>query len=409
MAYHSGYLVDLSSYKLDDGQTSSWIMLFPYGDYKHPMYGDIKIDPEIAKQYADNINNNVRGQDLNVDYDHQTGIAAGWIRKAEVRDNGLYGKVEWTAKAAEHIRNKEYKYFSPDFTDEWTHPSTNVNHKNVIFGGGLTNRPFLKGIAPMNLSERYDLSEKNPTGPNEGGSMKPEDVKALAKKLGLKDDATEADVMAKLTGDSLKFSEDEPPKNDPPAPTVDDANKKLAEAQEAFEAAKKLAESKPELAAVLQLTETLMKNAEIQGQLLADQATVMRGTAIDAQVNKLCAEVKEKSGVLVSIPVRDELKKTLAGLPKQLDEQVSGLVSALLSAAVIPAGERGKGKPGLTVLPGGKTGDEFLDVVNTKLSEDKKAGGKLTDEDAFSICANEYPDEYKAHRLRIGMQTEEAV
>lgn len=62
--------------------------------------------------------------DLVIDYEHQTDLAskngqiapaAGWIKSMEVRDDGIWGKVEWTAKAAAYLNAKEYRYLSPTF------------------------------------------------------------------------------------------------------------------------------------------------------------------------------------------------------------------------------------------------------------------------------------------------------
>lgn len=65
------------------------------------------------------------GNDLKIDYDHDTfneqkagpKPAAGWIRQGglEARADGLWAKVEWTDKAREMIKAKEYRYFSPAF------------------------------------------------------------------------------------------------------------------------------------------------------------------------------------------------------------------------------------------------------------------------------------------------------
>jgi phage I-like protein len=65
------------------------------------------------------------GADLPVDYDHQndkpdpkrTGPipAAGWIKELKAARDGLWGRIEWTARAAELINAKEYRYISPSF------------------------------------------------------------------------------------------------------------------------------------------------------------------------------------------------------------------------------------------------------------------------------------------------------
>lgn len=61
--------------------------------------------------------------DLPVDYEHQndraaperTGPvpAAGWIKELAVRAGGLWGRVEWTARARELIAAREHRYLSP--------------------------------------------------------------------------------------------------------------------------------------------------------------------------------------------------------------------------------------------------------------------------------------------------------
>jgi len=132
------------------------------GNWTHPVYGEIKVTKDRVKRFSANINNKVRGADLDIDYEHKVGPdggkAAGWIVKAEDRgDKGLYVRVSWTKKAKEAIKDKEYRYFSPEYLDEWKHPSTGKKYQDVLCGGALTNRPFLKEIAPINLADYFDV------------------------------------------------------------------------------------------------------------------------------------------------------------------------------------------------------------------------------------------------------------
>lgn len=154
------YLVSLEGITFKEGENTKWIHAAPLGEYEHPKWGKISITQEKVKNFVDNIKNNVRGQQLDVDYDHkksaQGGKAAGWVTDAKVMNNGLWLNIEFTPPAQEAIQNKEYKYFSPEFADKWEHPQTKQAYQDVMFGGALTNRPFLKGIQPINLSEFYD-------------------------------------------------------------------------------------------------------------------------------------------------------------------------------------------------------------------------------------------------------------
>jgi hypothetical protein len=96
----AGYLVDLRGLSFDDAtDTSTWIQAMTVGEYEHPVHGNIKITPERIQRFAANVNNRVRETDLDIDYDHKAygGEAAGWVRQAEAREDGLWVLVEWTS------------------------------------------------------------------------------------------------------------------------------------------------------------------------------------------------------------------------------------------------------------------------------------------------------------------------
>ena len=59
-----------------------------------------------------------KGTDTVIDYEHQTltgqvAPAAGWVKDFYLTGSGLACRVDWTDKAKEYIKNKEYRYFSP--------------------------------------------------------------------------------------------------------------------------------------------------------------------------------------------------------------------------------------------------------------------------------------------------------
>src|ERR1700759_1393587 len=129
------FLVDLAQYNFSDtGPT--WIQAFPLGTWQHPVHGEIKITPDRIKRFAENVTNGVRGQDLNIDYDHQGGEAAGWGRAAEGRgQNGLWLSVDWSPTARTQLAEKKYRYFSPEYNDEWENPTQpGIKHQAVLFG-----------------------------------------------------------------------------------------------------------------------------------------------------------------------------------------------------------------------------------------------------------------------------------
>jgi hypothetical protein len=162
------------------------------GEYLHPRHGKLSFTTERLYRFADNIKNRVRGVDLDIDYDHKAdptkgNEAAGWVKDTKVENNALWVLVEWTGEAVKKIKDGAYRYFSPEFQDTWT-DATGKQHQDVLFGGGITNRPFLKDLLPVNLSE-LTFNE-----PKEKGM----DPKELRQKLGLAEDATDEQVTERL-------------------------------------------------------------------------------------------------------------------------------------------------------------------------------------------------------------------
>jgi Mu-like prophage I protein len=96
---------------------------------------------------------------LALDFDHRGdvakgGKAAGWIDYAEVRSDGLWLNVNFTAEALAEVRAGAWRYLSPEFAPSWADPRTGVVHTDVLMGAALTNRPFLRDLAPIAASER---------------------------------------------------------------------------------------------------------------------------------------------------------------------------------------------------------------------------------------------------------------
>ena len=152
-------LIQLSEVFSDENK-QGWYQAFPFGNYRHQTLGEIRMDARIAQQMADNVNAGVVGSQLPINFGHnKEGPAAGWIEKAEVRDDGLYLHIDWTPVGVEKIVGKEYRYLSPEYFDKWKSPKTGNMHANVMMGAGLTNNPFLLDIAPIEMSREEATME----------------------------------------------------------------------------------------------------------------------------------------------------------------------------------------------------------------------------------------------------------
>lgn len=138
------------------------LQLFKAGVYYHDSYGKIEITPDILKKMAFNFNEKVRGIDLALDYKHDSeGEAAAWFEEVYTKENDteLWFKPRWTPQGKETILSEKYKYISPDFTLSYIDNEKLTNHGPVLMGAGLTNRPFIKRMAPIILSEEYKMDE----------------------------------------------------------------------------------------------------------------------------------------------------------------------------------------------------------------------------------------------------------
>lgn len=183
------------------------------GKWKHPSYGDLEITENTIDNIIYNFNDNVRGVDISIDLEHgessYKGEAAGWIKRLEKKNDRLLAEIDWTKLGKEKLKDKIYQYFSPEFKFVYQDAETGKVYNNVLFGGSLTNRPFIKKMNPVMLSEDINtnyceyiqLNKKE-----DENNMNPE----LRKALKLDEKATEEQVIEainKLNESNIKLDE----------------------------------------------------------------------------------------------------------------------------------------------------------------------------------------------------------
>ncbi len=157
--------INVEGYEIDD----SGVQLLREGEFNHPSYGKVLITEEHLNLMKRNFDNKIRGIDISIDYTHDNeggeAPAACWIKSLEVRSNtdgkgkGLFAKVEFTPKGQKLVSEKEYKYSSADFAVDYI-DQNGKHHPYVLRGGTLTNRPFIKEMNAIKLSE-YKPKEIN--------------------------------------------------------------------------------------------------------------------------------------------------------------------------------------------------------------------------------------------------------
>ena len=132
--------------KLDDGDRLTGIQLAKIGEYEHAQYGDFEITASLLSEIITNFQNDVYGQRIFVDVAHKPeNGAAAEIKNLYIDGDWLLADIDITPYGRDAIVNKSYIYLSIDYSENWKNNATKQNMGAVLFGAGLTIRPFIKG------------------------------------------------------------------------------------------------------------------------------------------------------------------------------------------------------------------------------------------------------------------------
>lgn len=148
----------------------------------HPN-GSFKITAEDLKTIKENFDK--QQTEIVIDYEHQTlygteAPAAGWISELMIEDDKLLAKVSWTEKAAEYIKNGEYKYISPVYVFDSFDNKTNAYIGIKLHSVALTNTPFLDELGEVHANKQNTQKEENmgkDTNPANAEDQKKPDAK----------------------------------------------------------------------------------------------------------------------------------------------------------------------------------------------------------------------------------------
>ena len=147
----SGLAVSLS-----EGSTQSWVTVTRTGKFFDPRYGEFEITPRMLAQMVENFDAGSFGQDVFVDVEHDRKPgAAGRFVKLAVQGNRLKALVEWTKFGIEAIKDRGFRYLSAEFHERFVDNETRREYGVVLMGAGLTTRPVIKRLDPVELSESF--------------------------------------------------------------------------------------------------------------------------------------------------------------------------------------------------------------------------------------------------------------
>lgn len=401
----------------------SWIPYLPVpGDYKHPTYGNIVITEGRNKRFMDNFRSAVYQSELPVDAEHSTKLsgAFGYVTDMRQNDDGsVDAKVRWTDRGKAAMSEERFKYFSPEWWDEWQDPMSQETYRDVAVGGALTTRPFFKekALRPLFATEgALEIRMGDKSSPirftKEEPSMAKKDqdtkdtkkagfVSAFKKALGLGDDVPDDDVIAQAREAFGAAESGDDGKSDAgdgkPAGSVDDGAPASATEGTNGEGSQEL--TPRQMAERIEAAERRAENAEKKAVELENQARRKRFTEV-VQGRKVDKDGKESKGPHW-FGERKEHVEMLESLAEKFGEDSPEFTRYVAMNETHAAQVH---KAGLMSETGSTEGESVQDIetqIATEAEELRKENPEWSRAKAMSEAWRQNPDLKKEHRKRL--------
>jgi len=205
--------------------------LLPVGRFYDKRYGEINISSEKIKKMADNFGK-FPAYEVPVKLGHNDGAKSpGKVIAVEAKDSGLEITMLVDAETAKNINDKQYRYMSAEFEDDYLNKETGEKVGPVLLGAALVNQPANPFVQPLKLADvTLDLFPEEDTQMTEVENLRLDLSDAKAQLKGVQE---EADEKAKLLEEQAKKIEQ-----------LEAQNKALLEERKRAEDAKNEAEVK---------------------------------------------------------------------------------------------------------------------------------------------------------------------
>jgi len=310
---------------LADKKNQIDIQVLKKGKFKHPWWGVLNFDDSFFSSIIRNFEAGIPQEEIAFDFKHDSeGGAAAWVKNLHKNNGDLMASIELTKRGLTSIKDREFKYFSAEYTDDYVEyelsdgkdengnivtRETKISHGPTMLGGGLTNRPFIKGMKPVSLSETGELIELEEVieDTDPVNSKKSREVKGNMEKK-LEDLVREKEELEakikKLEEDNNKEAKDE----------IAKVVIQLAEITSSIEKAKVEDEKNKE---------SVAKKLEEKDKVIGEQ---------DGQIKKLSDDVKSLTDTVKNlIKHKDELEK------KKYQSKVKETLRELKDKGAFPA------------------------------------------------------------------------
>lgn len=121
--------------------------------FSDAFYGEIELTRKKFQQMIRNFNDNVYGQEIFLDVAHAPSDgAAAKITRLFLDGTKFRAETEFTDFGVDAVTKRGFRYLSIDYTEDYRDPETEKKHGPLLFGAGLTIRPRVKRLDPIELS-----------------------------------------------------------------------------------------------------------------------------------------------------------------------------------------------------------------------------------------------------------------
>ena len=141
---------------LGDKENRFTYNLLPVGQFYDKRYGKININHEKIKKLAENFGK-FPSYEVPVKLGHSDGARSpGKVIAAEAKDNGLEVTMLVDDETAKAINDKQYRYMSAEFKENYQDKETGADVGAVLLGAALVNQPANPYMQPLMLADDID-------------------------------------------------------------------------------------------------------------------------------------------------------------------------------------------------------------------------------------------------------------
>lgn len=151
----------MRNYLIEGFNYSAPILIFPLGKF-YKDGEEREMTEEDAKHLVRQFETDVLNRAIPVNVEHEEELGAiGFYKRVYYRPGiGVYAIIEWTPLGESLLRQKRFKYFSPELAPEYIHPTQGEEIGPILVGGAVTNYPFHLGLTALDPGEAVARLQK---------------------------------------------------------------------------------------------------------------------------------------------------------------------------------------------------------------------------------------------------------